>query len=164
MFPLVVLYAVHCTGKNFLICHLGWLLSWYSSGINPGPPSFHLIQNTFSPAKFTHFYGINYSLFLHIGNFYIFRFPVLSHDRQTLRDISFNSFSSFKLTTILPSDIFSNFFMDIFFLTPILMWTKKGPHSNPDKLRGGLTNSETESNHIGWFEIKTSKLKLSHGR
>ena len=36
---------------------------------------------------------------------------------------------------------------------------KKGPHTKPDKLRGGLysglTNSETESNHIGWFEVKT---------
>ena len=36
---------------------------------------------------------------------------------------------------------------------------EKGPHTKPDKFRGGLpgslTNSETESNHKGWSKIKT---------
>ena len=43
-----------------------------------------------------------------------------------------------------------------------------GSHTKPDQLRGGLhgglTNSETESNHIGWSEIKTFSLKASVGR
>ena len=29
---------------------------------------------------------------------------------------------------------------------------EKGPHTKTDRLRGGLTNSETESNHKGWSE------------
>ena len=37
-----------------------------------------------------------------------------------------------------------------------IIWTKKGSHTKPDKLKGGLhgglTNSETESNHVGWSE------------
>lgn len=49
---------------------------------------------------------------------YIFRFPVLSHNLQTLRDISTWLFAhltlSGKLTTIHSSDVYSNFFMDIF--------------------------------------------------
>ena len=35
---------------------------------------------------------------------------------------------------------------------------KKGPHTKPDKLRGGqhggLTNSDTSSHHVGWSDAK----------
>lgn len=37
------------------------------------------------------------------------------------------------------------------------MWTKRGPHAKPNKLRGGLINSETKNNHIEWSEMKTSE-------
>ena len=42
----------------------------------------------------------------------------------------------------------------------MVLWTKTEPHRKSDKLRGGLhgglTNSETESNHVEWSEIKLS--------
>ena len=44
--------------------------------------------------------------------------------------------------------------------------TKKGPHTKPDKLREacmvGLTNSETECNHVGWSEHWNVWLKAGH--
>ena len=43
---------------------------------------------TFSLGKLTHLYGNNYHLFVHISNSHIFRFSVLSHNLQTVRDIS----------------------------------------------------------------------------
>ena len=43
----------------------------------------------------------------------------------------------------------------------------KGPHTKPDKLReslhGGLTNSETESNHTGWACYRTPAYAVPDG-
>lgn len=51
------------------------------------------------------------------------------------------------------------------------LWMKKGPHTNPDKLRGGLqgglTNSETERNHKDALNInilRAGKSGSSHPR
>ena len=45
----------------------------------------------------------------------------------------------------------------------LLMWTKKGPRTKPDKVRegprGGLLQTQTQSNHIGWSEIQNFVTK-----
>lgn len=49
-------------------------------------------------------------------------------------------------------------------LAPSLVCMKKGPHTPPDKLRAGLRNSETKSNHMGQSEHKNPELKVRCGR
>lgn len=66
VFPVVVLYALHYTGKYFLTCHLvSSLLGVPRESILASLLLPHSID-TFSLGKFTHFYGINLSV--HISN------------------------------------------------------------------------------------------------
>ena len=75
--------------------------------------------DTFSLGKLTHLHGINYHLFVHISNSHIFRFPVISHNLWTLRDIStwlsihFTPFAKLTIDPIHSSDIFMDIFFDL---------------------------------------------------